>query len=567
MNRKFLASLIFAAGSVFFVSAQNVNERELRSAGDASTIVFENYEGPHSVIETAAAISSIGAGLGNQLKNAGTQSSGTFGANGKYTVIHAVDPSEQGKLDADIILINPNATVDHIRNLRRIIASYLSAAYGYSQQDASTVATFVTVYNAVYRNQLDTFKSKYKNIVISNLTEKKCGLSIKWSDWPGNSQIVIPLGEYAEGGLSSVDTSVISDKKVVESMKEDDDKGVDERKNMVDIKEREAENAEAKAQEAAKEAAQDKQALDEQKKNQAQAEKKAQTKQNEADKAKKDAESAKKEAVADPQNKAKQAEAKQAEQKAENAQKEADQAKSNADQEQQKTQQQQQKADESAKKAEEQQQKADKKLDEAQNERMEIAKDQQEILESELKQLEDGTVIGLKVVKEADYLSTLVKVNSKTGKVVKESPVKVIRGRTIIAVQDAVVGVATGASFPKTSGDSIFYMAICGENSGKGAIKLCLIDAFKMEIQKESEENVSEHSVLVNNGSNFYCVIQDKSGWVLGRYDKSLNLIQKSAVNISESTPITVTGKGIVVTNSNNIPVLLSVSDLSVIEQ
>lgn len=567
MNRKFLASLIFAAGSVFFVSAQNVNERELRSAGDASTIVFENYEGPHSVIETAAAISSIGAGLGNQLKNAGTQSSGTFGANGKYTVIHAVDPSEQGKLDADIILINPNATVDHIRNLRRIIASYLSAAYGYSQQDASTVATFVTVYNAVYRNQLDTFKSKYKNIVISNLTEKKCGLSIKWSDWPGNSQIVIPLGEYAEGGLSSVDTSVISDKKVVESMKEDDDKGVDERKNMVDIKEREAENAEAKAQEAAKEAAQDKQALDEQKKNQAQAEKKAQTKQNEADKAKKDAESAKKEAAADPQNKTKQAEAKQAEQKAENAQKEADQAKSNADQEQQKTQQQQQKADESAKKAEEQQQKADKKLDEAQNERMEIAKDQQEILESELKQLEDGTVIGLKVVKEADYLSTLVKVNSKTGKVVKESPVKVIRGRTIIAVQDAVVGVATGASFPKTSGDSTFYMAICGENSGKGAIKLCLIDAFKMEIQKESEENVSEHSVLVNNGSNFYCVIQDKSGWVLGRYDKSLNLIQKSAVNISESTPITVTGKGIVVTNSNNIPVLLSVSDLSVIEQ
>ena len=316
MNRKFLASLIFAAGSVFFVSAQNVNERELRSAGDASTIVFENYEGPHSVIETAAAINSIGAGLGNQLKNAGTQSSGTFVANGKYTVIHAVDSSEQGKLDADIIIINPNATVDHIRNLRRIIASYLSAAYGYSQQDASTVATFVTVYNAVYRNQLNTFKSKYKNIVISNLTEKKCGLSIKWSDWAGNSQIVIPLGEYVEGGLSSVDTSVISDKKVVESMKEDDDKGVDERKNMVDIKEREAENAETKAQEAAKEAAQDKQALDEQKKNQAQAEKTAQAKQNEADKAKKTAENAQKEAAADPQNKAKQADAKQAEQKA-----------------------------------------------------------------------------------------------------------------------------------------------------------------------------------------------------------------------------------------------------------
>lgn len=567
MNRKFLAALIFTAGSVFFVSAQNVNERELRSAGDGSTIVFENYEGPHSVIETAAAINSIGAGLGNQLKNAGLQSGGTFGSNGKYTVIHAVDSSEQGKLDADIILINSDATVDHIRNLRRIIASYLSAAYGYSQKDAATVATFVTVYNAVYRNQLDTFKSKYKNIVIGNLTEAKCGLSIKWSDWPGNSQIVIPLGEFEEGGLSSVDTSVISDKKVVESMKEDDDKGVDERKNMVDIKEREAENAESKAQEAAKEAAQEKQALDDQKKAQAQAEKTAQTKQNEADKAKKDAETAQKEAAADPQNKAKQDEAKNAGQKAETAQKEADTAKATAEQEREKTQRQQQKADEAAQKAEEQQQKADKKLDEAQSERMEIAKDQQEILETELKQLEDGTVIGLKVVNDKDYLSTLVKVNSKTGKVVKESPVKVIRGRTIIAVQDAVVGVATGASFPKTTGDSTFYMAICGENSGKGAVKLCLIDAYKMEIQKESDENVSGHSVLVNSGSSFYCVIQDRSGWVLGRYDKSLALIQKSAVNISETTPITVTGKGIIVTNSNNVPVLLSVSDLSVIEK
>ncbi|MGN0728225.1 P83/100 family protein [Treponema sp.] len=564
MNRKFFAVLILA-GTAFFVSAQTVNERELRSA-DGSTIVFENYEGPHSVIESAAAIQAIGTGLGRQLKRAGTGAPGTFEANGKYTVIHAVDPSETGKLDADIILINKDATVDHIRNLRRIIAAYLTEAYSYSAQDASTIATFVTVYNAVYRGNIDTFRARYKEKVLMHLSEKKCGLSVKWSDWPGNSQIVIPLGDYPEGGLSSVDTSVISDKKVVESMREEDDRGIDERKNMVDIKEREAENAEAKAQEAAKEAAKEKQALDNQKKKQSQAEKTAQVKQAEAGKAKQAAETAKKEAAADPKNTAKREEAKKAEQKAVSAQKEAEKAQTEAKQEQEKTQQQQQKADTAAKIAEDQQQKADKKLDEAQSERIEIAKDQQDIAESELKQIEDGTVIGLKVVKENDYLSELIKLNSKTGKLVKESAVKVIRGRTIIAVQDAVVGVATGASYPKTSGESTFYMAICGEESGKGAIKLCLIDAYKMEIQKESEETVSAHSVLVNNGSSFYCIIKDNSGWVLGRYDKSLNLLQKSTEKISESTPITVTGKGIIVTNSNNIPVLLSISDLSIVE-
>lgn len=568
MNRKvFLAAAFFYAGIVFCAFSQGVNEEELRSTGGLNAVVFENYEGPHSVIESAASISSIGTGLGNALRRAGTDRPGTFGANEKYTVIHAVDASETGKLDADIILINANATVDHIRNLRRIIASYLSAAYGYSQADASTVAAFVTVYNAVYRQKIDIFESKYKKIVMRSLSQDKCGLSTKWSDWAGKSQIVIPLGEYAEGGLSSVDTSVISDKNVVDSMREEDDKGIDERKNMVDIKEREAEKAGEKAQEAAKEAAKDKQDLESQKQAQKQAEQNAAEKQQQADKAQKEADKAQAEAKKDPQNKEKQQEAKQAEKEAQAAQKEADKAQAEAEEEQKKTEEQQQKADESEKKAEEQQAAADKKQDEAQNERAEIAKDQQELLQEELKAAEDGTVIGLKVVNESDYLSTLVKVNSATGQVVKESPVKVIRGRTIIPVQDAVLSIATGAAFPKTTGSSVFYMAICGENAGNGAIKLCLLDAFKMEIQKESEETVSRHSVLVANGSSFYCIIQDGSGWVVGKYDKSLSLMQKSAVAVSESTPITVTQKGIIVTSAKGIPVLLSLSDMSQIEK
>lgn len=594
MNRKsFFCAAFFSCGMVLGAFAQSVNEAELRSAGGEGAVVFENYEGPHSVVESAASISAIGSSLGERLKNAGTGNAGTFGANEKYTVIHAVDPAEEGKLDADIITINANATVDHIRNLRRIIASYLQSAYGYSPRDAATVATFTTVYNAVYRQKIDVFNSKYKKIVTQNLDAKKCGLSLKWSEWPGASQIVIPLGEYSEGGLSSVDTSIISDKNVVESMRGEDDKGIDDRKNMVDIKERESEEAGEKAKESAKTAAEEKQKLDEQKEAQKQAEKTADQKQKEADSsqktadqkqkeaddAKKKADEAKQASKDDPNNRQKAEEAKQAEKKSDQKQKEADSAQKTADEkqkeaddakksakdEQKKTEEQQKSADDAAKKAEEQQKAADKKQDEAQKERAEIARDQQEVLQQELKVAEDGTVIGLKVVDENDYLSSLVKVNATTGQLVKESPVKVIRGRTIIAVQDAVLNIATGAAFPKTSGNATFYMAICGDS--KGTVKLCLIDAYKMEIQKESEEKVSKHSVLVANGSNYYCVIEGDDGWNLGRYDKSLNLIQKSEIKVSESTPITFTPKGIIVTNEKNVPVLLSLADMSIVEK
>ncbi|MCH5292030.1 MAG: hypothetical protein J1D88_09805, partial [Treponema sp.] len=282
-------------------AALEVNEPEIESVG-GQTVQFENYTGPHTVIDTRAAIKGIGTRLGNDVA-ANVNETGFYRRNEKYSVIHAVDTEETGKLDADILIINASATVDHIRNLRWIIGAYLTAAYGYSDEDASTVATFVTVYNAVYRGQLDVYRSKYKTVVTQNLTEEKCGLSTKWSDWPGNSQIVIPLSDLS-GGLSTVDTSTISEKDVIESLREnEDDKGIDDRKQMVDIKERESETAGEKAQEAQAKADEEKQKLADQQQQQEaaqqqadQAKKDAQAAQQQADQAKKDAQAAQQQA-------------------------------------------------------------------------------------------------------------------------------------------------------------------------------------------------------------------------------------------------------------------------------
>lgn len=538
MKKFFLTLSVFLFTTVNFAIAIEVNENELRSVGE-DTIRFENYTGPHSVIESVSAIQAIGSGLGNQVSQ-NVNSKGTFGNGEKYSVIHAIDENETGKLDADIILINQNATVDHIVNLRRIIASYLQAAYGYTPGDASTVATFVTVYNAVYRTRLDYFGSKYKNVVLNNLSQETCGLSTRWNEWPGNSQIVIPLGDLTSN-ISAVDTSVISDKNVVESMQEEDDKGVDERKNMVDIKEREAEQATQRAQEEAQKAAEESRALTEQREVQRAAEEEAQQRQEEARQ--------------DPTNEEKQQAAQEA---SERAQEEA-----------QKTQEQEQIVEEAQQNAAQAQQTADRKQSEAQAERTQIARDQETVIQQQIAESTEGnSVIGLKITDSAKQLSAMVKLNVQDGSTIRESPVTVVRGRTILPVRNAVLdadtqnltSVNTGAENLDTS---LLYMAICGENINNGAVKLCLLDAYKMEIQKESKENVAENSVLVNNGNDYYCVIDNGGTWVVGKYDKSLNLLLRSPVAVSSETPIIVTEQGLVVSAANGQSLLLKLSDLS----
>ena len=634
MKLKKIAAAVFSLAliAVSTASSLEVDEEEIRRTGDVGTIQFENYTGPHSVVETADAITEIGRGLGRQAKT-NLAASGTYGLYGKYTVIHAVDPKTKDKFDADILVINPNATVDHIRNLRRIIAGYLSAAYGYNASDASTLATFVTVYNAVYRGKMDVFRDRYKDVVTKNLTQEKCGLSTKWSEWPGKTQIVIPLYDI-NGGLSTIDTSAISDKNVIDSMREKDDRGVDERKNLVDIKEREAEDAAEKAQESAKAAAKDADKLKEQQKQQNATDKNAQDAKNAADKAKQDtqnaknaadkakqdaqdaknaadkakqdaqnaknaADKAKQDAQKNPDDKAKQQEALKKEQEAKAAQeaaakkeqeakaaqeakakkeqeakaaqeeaarkqKEAEEAERKRAEEQKKTEELKKIADDSAKKAAEEQAFANKKEAEAQQERTEIAKDIQALLDDSLTIAETNTVIGLKVVDEAKDLSQMVKISVTDGSIVRLSPVTVVHRRVIMPVSGQELSELSIGSKTAITGDNTFYMAICGDKnaSSNSAVKLCLLDSGNMEIQKETVEIVADNSVLVSDGTNYYCVIQDGTKWVVGKYNKALTLLVKSPVEVEANTPITVSPKGVVVTASNGKLVLLDLNTL-----
>ena len=515
MDNRFVFKIALAfACTAFFVSAlaAQVNEPELKSV--SGTIEFINYVGPHARIDSLSAIKAIGSSSGRVIARS-RDAYMTTGDSGKYYVIHAVDPREKGKLDADIFFIGKNATVDHIVNLRRIISAYLSAAYNYSERDADTLAVFITVYNAVYRSNIDYFKLRYKNIVTKNLTEKICGLSVRYDEWPGRSQIVIPLYDV-NGGLSTVDTSAISDKKVVESMQEDDDRNIESRKQMVDIKEREADKATEQAQSAQKRATEEQKKLDEEKK------------KNEA--AQREAEKAREKAEQNPNDK--------------KAQADADKKEQAADEQQKKTDEQAERTKQAKDEASEAQARADKKETEAQQERKEIAKDQQEVIERDAANARAGAVYGMQLTDERELLSGLVKVNSQTGEVIHASPVTFIRDRTY---------------YPASGG----FIAIAGKNAGNGTVKLVILDSVNMEITKESDETVSENSVLARDGKDYYCIIRDGNDWVLAKYDETLKLLLKSKVPLMESSPVSVSDSAIVVTGTNGRIKLLAKSDLT----
>ena len=518
-------SLLLSAG----LFALEVNQPELTSTGD-QTIEFINYTGPHKVIDSIAAIKGIGSGLGKQIAGDPSKSTST-NKNSKYWVVHAIDENETGKLDADILYIGSNATVDHITNLRRIISAYLVSAYGYNEKDADTISVFITVYNAVYRGKLDTFKSKYKDVVIQNLTADNCGLSVTYKDWPGKSEIVIPLYDVKNGGLSTVDTSVISDSSVVKSMKEDDDKNVESRKEMVDIKEREADEASTKAQEAQKKAVTEQKKLDEEKK-------KTEETKKEAEEAKKTAEEKQKVAEENPDDK-------KAQKEAEEAKQEAEEKQQAAEEQQQKQEEQQAKTDEAKQEAKEQQARADKKETEAQTERKEIAKDQAEVQKKEAQQALMTTEFGIILSDEANMLSRLVKFNIQNGEVVKNSPVAQIRNRTVYKEGDG-------------------FIAIAGENSGNGSVKLVTISPDTLEISAESDNQIAEDSVLVQDGKEYYCVVEESGKFYLAKFAGDLSLKLKSEIQVKSGTPVTVTDGGIVVTDSNGRLRLLDKKDLSV---
>lgn len=524
---KKFSAILFVLFCISTIFALEVSRAELDSATNPDVIEFINYTGPYTVINTKAQIAAIGTELGEIIAR---KESLTAGAESRYHIIHAIDDSEKG-LDADILVLGSSVGVDHIRNLRTIIAAYLSAAYGYTDDDASTLATFITVYNAVYRGKLDEVKAKYKNVVLDNLKPEAFGLSVNFEDWPGQTQIVIPLHDPEREGLSIIDTTTITDDSVIDSMREEDARGVDERENMADFKEREAEEAYEIAQQAQKDAVAAQKAAED-------AKAAAKEAEDARIKAEQEAALAREAAVENPDDEEAFREALEKERAAKKAAEDETAAK--------KAQEDAaalaaQKSEEAAK----EQQFSDKKHTETLSERLAIASDQKKNQEDERAAQNVVAVWGQKLVDGKNGYSSIVFMDSETGTIIRESPVTLIRNRTVIQVGDV-------------------FAAIAGKKGLKNSsIKLVLIDSASMEICSQTVEDTPENAELVYQDGFLWTVIDTDSGYKLAKYNEDLRLVAKSDDVVSETTPINVNDAGVIVTAKDGSVLLLNKDTLS----
>jgi glucan-binding YG repeat protein len=230
-------------------SSLGVDVNELKTA---QKIQFIDYTGPIKVLQTDREIRAIGAELARQVLKGSMVAAFLT----RYTAIHAVDTAEPDKFSADIILLNKDSRIDLIANVRRVTSAYLSNLYKYPTRDSDVLALLVTYYNALYRGNLSYFKEKYKTAVLSHLDKDIVGISTKYFDWPGKTQLVIPLNENVTRDIfGALNSSEISGKAVIEQLKTQENKGIPERKAIVELKQQEVKKGQAVVDQGAKQLA------------------------------------------------------------------------------------------------------------------------------------------------------------------------------------------------------------------------------------------------------------------------------------------------------------------------
>lgn len=523
MRRNCLLSGI-ALLMAFNVFALDVDVPEVESTR-AAAIEFINYVGPHTVIESADSIRGIGRNLGAAVAGGAARA----GEAGRYSVIHAVDPAVLSGFDADILFVGEGARVDHIDNLRRIIAGFLEGAYSYSKKDADTLAVFITIYNAIYRGKLDYFASKYKPVVTKELGPNTAGLAIRWDEWAGRSRIVIPLSARAGSGvIGSVDTSPISDKATVESLKkESDDMGIGERKDLVDIKERSQEEAKAAIAAEKERIAKEEKALAEEKAKAEAAQAGAGSKEQTEQKAQSQDDS--KAAQKEPTDLA----GTSSEQKAEKgSQQEASMAVSDKAKEEEKAiAEKEARLEEDKARLDEREKALEAKDKEIAADRADIAKDQKEAIRDEIADQAAKEAAGSMLFELLDPnlpFSRLSLVDLKTGASIRKSQVNTIRANT---AQD------TGTAI----------IAIAGQTGGVGgAVRLVSIAKNDYRNVVYSNEDVFADSPLWKYGNSIYVVIKKGNDWIIGRYDSPKLELKAGSAPISRFSFLSQTASGLV---------------------
>ena len=181
--------------SLFADSKVVLGEEEIRKAPYTK---FENRSDKFATPELKAIEVEIGKGLHEQVIETNKP------INYKGFTLQRFYSDEPGKFGGDILVLNKNASYGHINSIKRILNAYIQSSFEYTEKNADVLVMEVLYYNAQNRQKLDRIKKRYTKSLVAALNKNKVGIGKKFNDWPGNTQIVIPIKSSAESKTPAI---------------------------------------------------------------------------------------------------------------------------------------------------------------------------------------------------------------------------------------------------------------------------------------------------------------------------------------------------------------------------
>ncbi len=363
----------------------------------------------------------------------------------------------------------------------------------------------------------------YTGLVMSYLSAADAGISTRYSDWPGKTRMLIPLSLGAEkGSLSAVGASQLAAPKVIQNLESAPGKALPERKELTELQQRGVEQGQAQVAAESAGIRREKRQLQAQEQSLGAAEQAAAKAQA---------------AAAAPGATPQQKQAAAAAEATVQAQKQATQSQSQTIAQQ-----------ESAVAAQQRQIAANQQA--IQQQRATIASDEQAVINQSPTQpataqlAAPGQVLFIYAVAgSSEHLGKLVLIDRVSGKLVSQSDLNSVRGRTYVRLGGSIVVVA-------------------GRTGGNGAVRLVAVDPGTLAVVTQGANDLAPTTYLAATATAVYAVVESGGGAYLARFDSTLALQAQSEEKVDPSTYITVSGEQVFVQDAAGNILILDKDDL-----
>jgi hypothetical protein len=185
---------------------------------------------------------------------------------------------------------------------------------------------------------------------------------------------------------------------------------------------------------------------------------------------------------------------------------------------------------------------AEQKADEAQQDRQDIASDQQTSIVEE-----EGGFYGVTIEKiDPAIMGRIVRFSPTTGREIRRSPLNTIHSRTVTVIGGRII-------------------AIAGENVGSGAVRLVEINPTSLEMARQGDDDIRTGSLLWGNGNDLYAItvnLADNKCY-LSRFDTNLISRAKSAVAVHPQASVSIQQGRLLTQREDGSVLMLNPADLT----